>query len=434
MFTLVEGLFETCYVRFDEIAKFQFQPIFYSERRKEFWQTSLRQRPNGDTEGVLAISHSDVISVFCNDNGIEGYDGNPNLLRAKCDHGALKVHVEDEDAMDAPESEIVNFSALKCRSVKSAELKYTSRKCGPHRGSRIIKVAYQVMCGSLAVYETCHDADHRINHYTHHRMTPANSKYQGGYRDEDWNTGDLYKYEGLTKSDVTRMYTKKSVKAKVQDILGVDSTNVVLLRTNKYIARGHLMANVDGALHIFQKASFMYLNIMPQYQINNGGNWKRMEDALRNFVGNYGGNLDIYTGTADVMTQDGAPLYLYNENESHKFPIQNYFYKIIVSETRFQAMVVVCINNAEVRWPESERFIHCRGQIGESPDPDISDVTGLFTGNFDEAVRHNYERGYMYTCTIQSFLRAMRWTRWKEFRKYQGFNIMRLPPRLNFQY
>lgn len=50
-----------------------------------------------------------------------------------------------------------------------------------------------------------------------------------------------------------------------------------------YLARGHLAARADFVYSTHQRATFWYINTAPQWQTFNSGNWKVLEDNLREY-------------------------------------------------------------------------------------------------------------------------------------------------------
>jgi DNA/RNA endonuclease G (NUC1) len=50
-----------------------------------------------------------------------------------------------------------------------------------------------------------------------------------------------------------------------------------------YLARGHLAARSDFVYSTHQRATFWFINTAPQWQTFNSGNWKVLEDNLREY-------------------------------------------------------------------------------------------------------------------------------------------------------
>ena len=54
----------------------------------------------------------------------------------------------------------------------------------------------------------------------------------------------------------------------------------------------------------FQDSTFYFINVAPQWQCFNGGNWNQHENGLRGFVERNQNDLTVYTGTHGVCELD----------------------------------------------------------------------------------------------------------------------------------
>jgi len=48
-----------------------------------------------------------------------------------------------------------------------------------------------------------------------------------------------------------------------------------------FLSRGHLSPNADFVYYAMQDSTFYFVNVAPQWQVFNGGNWVAAENALR---------------------------------------------------------------------------------------------------------------------------------------------------------
>ena len=48
-----------------------------------------------------------------------------------------------------------------------------------------------------------------------------------------------------------------------------------------YFARGHITPDADFTWDQFQTATYFFVNVAPQYTGFNGGNWKQLEESVR---------------------------------------------------------------------------------------------------------------------------------------------------------
>ena len=66
------------------------------------------------------------------------------------------------------------------------------------------------------------------------------------------------------------------------------------------------------------------MNVAPQWQTFNGGNWAELEDEVRNFASDRGLDLVVYTGTNGVLQLDdtnGNPVDIYLSPDGRQLPV-----------------------------------------------------------------------------------------------------------------
>jgi DNA/RNA endonuclease G (NUC1) len=88
-----------------------------------------------------------------------------------------------------------------------------------------------------------------------------------------------------------RAYTKKSQAAVVKKLLGTDNklsngTTIIDIssRGQNYFAKGHLSPDAAFIDEAEQDATYFYINVAPQFQSFNNGNWKSLEYAARDMA------------------------------------------------------------------------------------------------------------------------------------------------------
>ena len=84
----------------------------------------------------------------------------------------------------------------------------------------------------------------------------------------------------------TFLFKKKNQKSAVKKILGsntIDGTTIIETSASgtNYFAKGHLSPDAGFVYNVMQDATYYFLNVAPQFQSFNNGNWKSLEYAVR---------------------------------------------------------------------------------------------------------------------------------------------------------
>jgi len=163
---------------------------------------------------------------------------------------------------------------------------------------------------------------------------------------------------------------------------------------NYYLAKGHLSAKADYVYGSQQCATFHYVNVSPQWQTFNAGNWKKLEYSVRDYADKKKLDLVVYTGTYGVATLPNVngietELYLYVESNNNKaIPVPKLFWKAVYDPKSQAGVVFVGINNPHVSDPKGDYLI-------------CTDVCSKISWvNWDQK---NIKRGYSYCCEVDDF-------------------------------
>ena len=79
---------------------------------------------------------------------------------------------------------------------------------------------------------------------------------------------------------------KKNQKSMVKKILGsntIDGAAIIETTSSgtNYFAKGHLSPDAGFVYNVMQDATYYFVNVAPQFQSFNNGNWKSLEYAVR---------------------------------------------------------------------------------------------------------------------------------------------------------
>jgi len=101
-----------------------------------------------------------------------------------------------------------------------------------------------------------------------------------------------------------------------------------------YLARRHHSAKDDYVDGSQQRATFHFVNIAPQWQTFNGGNWEALESSVRAYADKKKLDLVVYTGTYGLqhcqMLMELRPncIYMSTATITKRFLYQNCFGKL----------------------------------------------------------------------------------------------------------
>jgi hypothetical protein len=195
---------------------------------------------------------------------------------------------------------------------------------------------------------------------------------------------------------VDNLYTRNTQRQTISSLLGsAQLGNYFVAATSDYfLSRGHLSAKADFVYGSQQRATFRFVNISPQWQTFNGGNWKALESSVRAYADRNQLDLLVYTGTYGVATlpninRTETELYLYVDNNNNRaIPVPKLFWKAVYDPKSHAGVVFVGINNPYVSDPQRDYLI-------------CTDVCSKIS--WIQWDQKNITKGYSYCCEVDDF-------------------------------
>lgn len=186
----------------------------------------------------------------------------------------------------------------------------------------------------------------------------------------------------------------------MSSILGTSLAQKLLQSGKQYLTRGHLVAKADFVYVEQQRSTFWYVNTAPQWKSFNQGNWQKLENSVRRFVKNRHLDLDVYTGTDDIMTIEDAqgnqrPIFLVDPVVANsKIYVPRFFWKIIYDPLSKRGTAFVGVNDPFIK-SLTKDVVLC---------DDISDkITWL------DWTPNEIELGLSYACSIDNLRESWMW-------------------------
>lgn len=337
-------------------------------------------------EGEVELQHGQTLELHCSgSSSFTGQFGGYARINATC--------WEEQSFLVL--GSIYQLQDLVCSSWPSYTARRTNRTC--NGGTNLLEVGFQLAQADeadddfLPTYDVCHNELEEVTRYVHHILTPGSAQYQRSVTRPSFVAGDFY-----GDKDVNQKYTQIQQNITISQILDMDASHYFNISGNVYLARGHLSAKTDFVFGAAQKASFFFVNVAPQWQTFNAGNWERIEDSVRKFVADENITVDCYTGTWGVSTLPDAqgvhrPLYLdFDGNNNGLIPVPKLYYRVIFEPDTRNGIVLLGVNNPHASLAQiEEEYLICT-DIGDQLD-------------WISWTKSDLKKGYSYACTVEDF-------------------------------
>ncbi|XP_050726227.1 uncharacterized protein LOC127003499 [Eriocheir sinensis] len=174
-----------------------------------------------------------------------------------------------------------------------------------------------------------------------------------------------FKTNRMFSVSLSRSYSKRMQKSLAQELL--KTTQHLTTQGQEYFAKGHLAPDADFVLEAEQDATYYYVNVAPQWQAVNNGNWKSLEATVRRFGERRQATLEVYTGTHGILELPDyrnrlTKLYLGQSFGKKVVPVPALFWKVIYDPHVHNALAFVVVNDIR----KSDLW-----NLGHPPCPDL---------------------------------------------------------------
>lgn len=343
---------------------------------------------NPDRNGIVTVATNQQIELFCSGSFVAPFT-NTRTLFATCQSGTNWL-VNGQTRV---------FNTLAC----TGQIFHTARRTGQRcfDGSTHSEVGFNVATNRfLVTHNICHDEVVEQTRYSYYMQTPSNMGWQRGFTRPPFLTGD---YFGGRNVDV--LYRNNTQRETLAGILGQQRVDeMYAIHVDAFLARGHLMANVDNIYGSQMRASFYFINAQPQWQVFNGGNWERVESGVRNFIANRNIDCEIYTGVHGVLSvrdQNGVFRELFLDFDAQGrglIPVPALYYKVVLHRPTNRGIVFIGVNNPHATSADIvNRHTICT---------DVSHFVDWITWT-SPVGRTSILRGFSYMCTVTDFRRVV---------------------------
>ncbi|XP_030371966.1 uncharacterized protein LOC115622210 [Scaptodrosophila lebanonensis] len=334
-----------------------------------------------DPTDTVRLQNGELLDMYCtNPDGFKAPFEQRSRVTAQC----LQQKYFLVDGLIYP---FANFS---CEAWPTYTARRTGREC--NGGTDLVEVGFEVDDGGfLQTYDVCHDEVAEVTRYVHHVLYPSSFDYQHGVARPNFLELDFY-----GGKDVNTMYTQVQQNITISEILGLDASPYFNYTEDRILARGHMIAKTDQIFGSTQMSTFLFINVAPQWQTFNGGNWEKVETSVRKFVADRNLTTDCYTGTWGVSTLpdvEGVPKELYlnfDENNNGLIPVPRLYFRIIIDRASREGVVLIGVNNPYASLEEiMSDYVVCE---------DIGNRLSWVTWE-----KEDLNEGYSYACAVEDF-------------------------------
>jgi hypothetical protein len=196
-------------------------------------------------------------------------------------------------------------------------------------------------------------------------------------------------------------YSREKQYSRLVELIGSVNQTLKFVSRNTssdlYLTKGHLVAVKDFVYNSQQQVTLFCINTAPMWQIIRKGNWRRLENSIRQYASRNGKDLTVYTGTYGVLNLpnvNGSNVQIYldvDRNGHNVVPVPRLFWKLVYDRLTREGIVFLGINNHHKDLYPKEYEI-CT---------DVCNTTQSWFTGWD---RHQISLGYVYCCTVRDFL------------------------------
>ncbi|XP_065082768.1 uncharacterized protein LOC135705127 [Ochlerotatus camptorhynchus] len=237
----------------------------------------------------------------------------------------------------------LQYDKLNCSSPVSSSIKAQNRPCAAGLG-RWYNLGFEVLgVPFISYFQSCYNLEKSSVIYTEHDLLGKSiDNAQVG------NDRPSFKIGGLkVKARLSTVYTQNSQRTRLTELLGSEEQANQYVSKSSFFAKGHLTPDGDSVLNTWAGVTYYYINVAPEWQIINTGNWLRVENAARKTAAKLNDTVTVFTGVYDVLTLPDingrmVPITLADDDQVEA---PKWLWKILFHPASNAAIAFVTLNN-----------------------------------------------------------------------------------------
>jgi len=204
-----------------------------------------------------------------------------------------------------------------------------------------------------------------------------------------------------TSTKLNKLYSKRAQKSTVTALLGgvTSIEDEPIIETSSsgtdYFAKGHLSPDAAFVYNVLQDATYYFINVAPQFQSFNNGNWKALEGGVRDLGAKLGRDLVVTTGTHEVLEypdKNNNPTDIFLARIESFVPAPKYYWKVVQDPETKTGAAFIGLNDPHTNVAPVEL---CKNRCSEM-------------NSWVDWGINNLDSGYMYCCSVEDAAKAIK--------------------------
>merc|ERR1719394_929744 len=203
--------------------------------------------------------------------------------------------------------------------------------------------------------------------------------------------------DGRTDKLDSKTSQKSTVTALLGGVTSIEDETIIETSSSgtDYFAKGHLSPDAAFVYNVLQDATYYFINVAPQFQSFNNGNWKALEMAVRDLGTKFGRDLVVTTGTHEVLEypdKSNSPTDIYLARIESYVPAPKYYWKVVQDPETKTGAAFIGLNDPHTNVAPVEL---CKNRCSE------------MSSWVDWGIE-NLDAGYMYCCSVEDAAKAIK--------------------------
>ena len=293
------------------------------------------------------------------------------------------------------------------KSSAAEHLEMTEVECGPsNKSATLAHVGFKKGSAFQQRITVCFDKEGEQSYFANHtidgrELAEKREKSGGGGDSSEERPSDFEDDFGLfNQSSPGEAFKLDAQRKTLSNLLGAREAKRVLKKSSSFLARGHLAPDADFPDEEGRDATYTFLNVAPQWQAFNNGEWKSVEGAVRDYANKSKHRVEVFTGIHGTLAlkseKEGgeAELYLAKGKGCKTYmAVPENFWKILHDPEEKEAVVFVGLNV-----PESQNNL-----TSDALCPDRCPSAGWSLGE------RNSSSSALYCCSYADFAKSVSW-------------------------